>query len=217
LSLSASARAVIFDLDGVLVDSGAHHRDAWLALLTELEIVPSNDFWRQTIGRPAEEAVALLLGRPVEPAEALELAERKRAHYARLRRRGVMVVSGVLDFVDELTRRDIPHAVATSASRRECDALLDATALRPRFDVVVTADDVRWGKPNPEIYLRAAEKLALPPGGCLVFEDSLVGIHAARNAGMRVIGVTTAHTGRELIGAGAERAIAHFEGFAWPM
>jgi sugar-phosphatase len=82
--------------------------------------------------------------------------------------------------------------------------------------VIVTAEDVRWGKPNPEVFLRAAAGLEVPPTTCLVFEDSLVGVHAARNAGMRVIGVTTAHDGHELLAAGAERAIADFEGFAWP-
>ena len=89
--------------------------------------------------------------------------------------------------------------------------------MRRHFEVVVTADDVRWGKPNPEVYLRAAEGLGLPPQRCLVFEDSVVGVHAARNAGMRVIGLSTAHTVRELLAAGAERAIPHFEGFAWPV
>ncbi len=107
--------------------------------------------------------------------------------------------------------------MATSASRRDADALLTEVGLRRHFDVVITAEDVRWGKPNPEVYLKAAAGLAIPSKACLVFEDSLVGVHAARNCGMRVIGLTTSHTGRELLTAGAERAIADFEGFAWPV
>jgi len=204
-------------MDGVLVDSGAHHRDAWRALLTDLEVTPPKEFWRLTIGRPAEEAVPLLLGRAVDPAEAAQLAERKREHYARLRERGLQPIAGAPAFIDELVRLEVPRAVATSATRRDLEGLLGELGLLDRFPVAVTADDVRWGKPNPEVYLRAAEGLGLPPLACLVFEDSLVGIHAARNAGMRVIGVTSAHTGRELITAGAERAIADFEGFQWPV
>jgi sugar-phosphatase len=88
--------------------------------------------------------------------------------------------------------------------------------MRQHFDVVVTADDVRWGKPDPEVFLRAAARLGRPATGCLVFEDSVVGVHAARAAGMRVIGLTTAHPAAELMAAGAERAIADFEGLAWP-
>src|SRR5882724_6689896 len=87
-ALVTAASAVIFDMDGVLIDSGAHHRDAWRLLLGELGLVPAVDFWRRTIGRPAEEAVPLLLDRPVPAAEAAALARRKREHYTRLAARG---------------------------------------------------------------------------------------------------------------------------------
>jgi len=213
----AAARAVIFDMDGVLIDSGAHHRDAWRLLLGDLGVTPPPDYWRLTIGRPAEEALPLLLGRQVDRAEAAALAQRKRELYARLAVRGTRPIAGVPAFVETLARERAPRAVATSASRRDAEALLSAVGLRRHFEVVVTAEDVRWGKPNPEVYLKAAAGLAIPSRACLVFEDSLVGVHAARNCGMRVIGLTTSHTGRELLTAGAERAIADFEGFVWPV
>jgi HAD superfamily hydrolase (TIGR01509 family) len=211
------ARGVVFDMDGVLIDSGAHHRGAWRLLLEDLGLTPAPDFWRLTIGRPAEEAVALLLGRPVGAAEAAALARRKRAHYARLAARGMLPVPGAPAFVAALARQGVPRAVATSASRHDVDELLAEVGVRRHFEVVVTADDVRWGKPDPEVYVRAAEGLGLPPGGCVVFEDSVVGVRAARTAGMRVIGVTSAHSDRELEAAGAERAIADFEGMTWPV
>ena len=213
----AAARAVIFDMDGVLIDSGAHHRDAWRLLLGDIGITPPPDYWRLTIGRPAEDAVPLLLGRRVDRTEAAALAQRKRDLYTQLAVRGTRAIPGVSAFVETLARQKVPRAVATSAGRREAESLLTAIGVRRRFDVVVTAEDVRWGKPNPEVYLKAAAGLAIASKACLVFEDSLVGVHAARNCGMRVIGLTTSHTGRELLGAGAERAIADFEGFAWPV
>ena len=110
----------------------------------------------------------------------------------------------------------MPRAVATSASRHDADRLLGRTGLRDRFEVVVTAEDVRRGKPDPEVYLLAARGLGLPPAHCLVFEDAVVGVQAARSAGMRVIGVSTAHSETELRAAGAERAVEHFEGVTWP-
>jgi HAD superfamily hydrolase (TIGR01509 family) len=212
-----AARAAIFDMDGVLIDSGAHHRDAWDLLLRELGQDPSPESWRVTIGRPAEEAVSLLLGRSLDAWEARTLARRKRAHYARLAERGMLPIRGVTGFVEQLARAEVPRAVATSASRGDLDALLSQVGLRPHFDVIVTAEDVRWGKPNPEVFLLAAAGLDMSPDTCLVFEDSLVGVHAARNAGMRVIGLTTAHDSGELLAAGAERAIADFEVFQWPV
>jgi beta-phosphoglucomutase len=213
----AVAAAVIFDMDGVLLDSGAHHRNAWRLLLEELGVTPAPDFWRCTLGRPAEEAVALLLERAVAPDEAATLARRKRDHYSRLAARGMQPIAGAPVFVAALARRGVPRAVATSASRHDAETLLCEVGIRDHFEVVVTAEDVRWGKPNPEVFLRAAAGLGWPPKGCLVFEDAVVGVHAACNAGMRVIGLTTAHTARELLAAGAERAIPDFEGFAWPV
>ncbi len=209
--------AVVFDMDGVLIDSGAHHREAWRALLEEVGVTPSEDFWRSTIGRPAEEAVVILLGGDVPASEARWLAYRKREHYTRLARRGVQPVPGVTTFVATLHRHRVPCAVATSASRADVARLLHDAGIARHFGAVVTAEDVRFGKPDPEVYERAAEWLGIDAARCLVFEDSVVGVTAARGAGMTVIGVTTAHTDRELCEAGACRTIPTFEGLDWPL
>ena len=174
------------------------------------------DFWRLTIGRPANEAMPLLLGRAVPRAEAMRLARLKQEHYRRLAGEGAVAVPGAVEFVERLVARGIPRAVSTSASRADARRILRELGLARHFDVVVTADDVWRGKPDPEVYLTAADAIRIAPARCVVFEDALVGIEAARAAGMRVIGVSTAHTDAELTQAGAERAIASFEGLAWP-
>lgn len=203
-------------MDGVLLDSGAWHRAAWHELLAELGEVPAQpDYWRLTIGRPSEEAIPLLLGRPVPDWEVYRLARRKREHYVRLSRQGVRAVAGVSDFVAGLARRRTPMAVGTSASAYDVDHLLRGIGLLDHFPVVVTADDVTFGKPDPEVYVLAARRLRADPAQCIVFEDSIVGIHAARAAGMRAIGVATAYAEAELQAAGAERVIDDFEGLGW--
>jgi beta-phosphoglucomutase len=209
--------AVIFDMDGVLIDSGVHHRAAWRALLAELGEEPAHpEYWRLTIGRPSEEALPLLLGRRVPEHESWRLARRKRDLYVSFARGGMVSVTGVKEFVAALSRLGVPRAVGTSASRFDVDQMLSGVGLRRHFDVIVTADDVTQGKPDPEVYELAAARMGMPAEACLVFEDSLVGVVAARRAGMRVIGVTTAHSEAELRQAGAERAIADFEGIEWP-
>ena len=214
-SLSVTSTA-IFDMDGVLIDSGAHHRHAWRALLAELGAEPADpEHWRLTIGRPSEEAIPLLLGRRVSGAEARRLARRKRDLYQERAQAGLEPVPGVLSFLASLARLDVPRAVGTSASRWDAERLLDDLGLLRYFDVVVTADDVMLGKPDPEVWVQAARRLKVIPGHCVVFEDALVGVHAARAAGMRAIGVTTAHTDTELRAAGAERTIPDFQGLAW--
>ena len=101
------------------------------------------------------------------------------------------------------------------ASRFDVEHLLGGVGLRRYFDVIVTAADVTLGKPDPEVYLEAARRLRAQPAASLVFQDSVVGVEAARRAGMRAIGVTTAHSAEDLHAAGAEKTIDHFEGLEW--
>jgi len=209
------ASACIFDMDGVLVDTGANHRAAWEALLEELGMPAREDAWRCTIGRPAEEAVPLLLGRRVSEHEAWRLARRKRDLYLDLSERGTPAVAGVRDFVAELAGRHVPRAVGTSASHQDVGRLLAGAGLRQHFQVIVTSEDVTWGKPDPEVWILAARRLRARPETCVVFEDSLVGIEAARRAGMRAIGVSTSYPADELLAAGADLTIADFEGLEW--
>ena len=207
--------SAIFDMDGVLIDSGAHHRHAWRALLAELGTEPDPEHWRLTIGRPSEEAIPLLLGRRMSGAEARRLARRKRDLYQERAQAGLEPVPGVPQFLESLARLGVPRAVGTSASRWDAERLLDDLGLLRYFDVVVTSDDVMLGKPDPEVWTQAARRLRAAPAACVVFEDALVGVQAARSAGMRVIGVATAHTDAELLAAGAERTIPDFQGLEW--
>ena len=131
-------------MDGVLVDSGAHHRHAWRALLAELGAEPADpEHWRLTIGRPSEEAIPLLLGRRLSGAEARRLARRKRDLYRERAQAGVEPVAGVAQFLESLARLGVPRAVGTSASRWDAERLLDDLGLLRYFEVVVTADEDR--------------------------------------------------------------------------
>src|SRR5262245_27369379 len=114
----ATTSACIFDMAGVLIDSGAHRRSACRALVAELGVQPVEpEFWRLTIGRPAEEAVPILLGRQMSSSEARRLALRKRDLYAGFAARGLLSVPGVPEFVRTLVRLGVPRAVGTSATR----------------------------------------------------------------------------------------------------
>ena len=208
--------AAVFDMDGVLIDSGAHHRHAWRMLLDEMGAEPADpEHWRLTIGRPSEEAIPLLLGRRVSDAEARRLARRKRDFYQARAQKGLDPVLGVREFLESLEELGVPCGVGTSASRWDAERLLDDLGLLRFFDAMVTADDVMLGKPDPEVWVQVARRLRVPVARCVVFEDAPVGIQAARAAGMRAIGVTTAHREDELIAAGASLTIPDFRGLEW--
>jgi beta-phosphoglucomutase family hydrolase len=209
-------RAAVFDMDGVLVNNSRFHREAWRRLSREEGFALTDpEFWRQAIGRPVEEAVPRILGRPVPPEETVRLARRKTALYHELADGHAAPVPGVVEFVRALAAADVPRALATSAMADSAARILEGLGLAAVFPVRVTAGHVRRGKPDPEVYLRAAARLGVPPAACVVFEDAVVGVEAARRAGMAVVGLTTAHADAELRDAGATWTAPDFTGLAW--
>jgi beta-phosphoglucomutase len=209
-------RAALFDMDGVLVDNKLFHREAWRRLAREEGFALTDpEFWRQAIGRPVEEAVPLVLGRPVPAAEAMRLAQRKTALYHELADGHAAPVAGVVEFVRALAAAGVPRALATSAVAESAARILEGLGLAAAFPVQVTAGQVVRGKPDPEVYLTAAARLGVPPAACVVFEDAVDGVEAARRAGMAVVGLTTAHADAELRDAGALWTAPDFTGLAW--
>jgi HAD superfamily hydrolase (TIGR01509 family) len=214
--MAAAIRAAVFDMDGVLVNNAPFHREAWRRLARE-EGFPLTDpeFWRLAIGRPVAEAVPRILGRAVPPADAMRLAQRKTTLYHELADGHAPPVAGVVEFVRHLTTAAVPRALATSAVAESAARILDGLGLAAAFPVQVTAGQVERGKPDPEVYLTAAARLGVPPAACVVFEDAVVGVEAARRAGMAVVGLTTAHAAAELREAGATWTVPDFTGLAW--
>ncbi len=213
---TAARRAALFDMDGVLVNNARFHREAWRQLAREEGFALTDpEFWRHAIGRPVEEAVPRILGRPVPPAEAARLAQRKTALYHELADGHVAPVPGVVEFIRALSAAGVPRALATSAVADSAARILEGLGLAAAFPVRVTAGQVRRGKPDPEVYLAAAAALGMPPAACVVFEDAVVGVEAARRAGMAVVGLTTAHADAELRAAGATWTAPDFTRLAW--
>ncbi len=191
--------AFLFDLDGVLVDSNPVHSQCWREYLRGFEIEPPGDFDQRMYGRRNDEIVRLVFGTGLEPAEVLRRGAEKESLY-RKRMAPVLeryLVRGLRQFLERY--RNVPKAVATNGERANLDFVLNEGGLSRCFQAALNGEQVSRPKPDPEIYLRAAELLAIPPPNCIVFEDSHTGIQAARAAGMRVVGITTTHP--ELPGA----------------
>jgi beta-phosphoglucomutase family hydrolase len=189
----ARERALILDMDGVIVDSNPVHREVWAAYNRRFGIETDEAMQQRMYGRRNDDIVRDFFG------DHLTI-EQVRAHGAakeRLFRETIgpvlneALVPGLREFLERHCHR--PLGVATNAEPENVDFLLDTARLRPYFRAVVDGHQVARPKPHPDIYLRAAELLGVQPESCVVFEDSLTGIQAARAAGMAVVGVGTTH------------------------
>lgn len=172
--------AMLFDLDGVLVDSGTTIERSWLRWSAEHGL-PARTVLAACHGRPTAETIAAVAGHLDVATEATRLEQRQATDTAELRR-----CPGVARLLTGLPPGS--WAVVTSGSRTLAVSRLRAVRL-PIPDVLVTADDVTHGKPAPDGYLQAAERLGVPPERCVVVEDSAPGVRAGRAAGCRVVGI----------------------------
>jgi len=191
---SIGARAVLWDLDGTLIDSMPYHWEAWNDVLRPLGYHFSVESFRPTIGLRNEEIVRdfLKLDRPAGELERIVLAKEER-YRAILRERGLALLPGVDDWLTRLTAAGWRHAIVTSAPRLNVEATMRASGLDRRVDLIVCAEDVINGKPHPEPFLLAADRLGVAPARCIVVEDAPAGLEGGRRAGMKTIGVLTTH------------------------
>jgi beta-phosphoglucomutase len=211
MSLSPRPLAAIFDMDGTLVDNMRFHVQAWVALSRGLGIdAPAERFEREFAGMRNEELLPALLGRPVAPEELAHLAERKESHYRELYAPHLAPLRGARELLSRLREAGFGLAVASAAPRANRTFVLEGLGLRPHFAHVVGAEDVTRGKPAPDLFLAAARALEVEPSACVVFEDAVNGIRAARAAGMLAVGVTTLTPDAVLREAGAHWIIDDF-------
>jgi HAD superfamily hydrolase (TIGR01509 family) len=191
-------RALLFDMNGVIVDDMGFHERAWLALVARHgRTLTSDEFRREMSGRRNRDNIRHVFG-DVPDAVAGAYQTEKEEAYRDAFRPHLAPLPGLLALLAEARAAGLRLAVATSAPEKNIDFVLDGLDLRARFDAVVGEAIVKHAKPDPEIYLLAAARLDVPPEACVVFEDSLLGIAAGQAAKMPVVGVTTTHTAEEL-------------------
>jgi beta-phosphoglucomutase len=193
--------AAIWDMDGVLIDSGLAHFHAWQALAADYGRSINPEEFRLTFGMRNEEVIATLFG-DLPGALALEMARRKEAHFREEVRAGrVPPQPGARELLAGLAASDVPQAVASSAPPENVEVVLDVLDLGRHFRAVVTGRDVRVGKPDPEIFVLAARALEMPPDSCVVLEDAVVGVAAAKGAGARCVALVGSNSAEQLAGA----------------
>jgi beta-phosphoglucomutase family hydrolase len=200
LSNPSSAKwGALFDWDGVIIDSSTHHEESWERLAKEIEKPLPEGHFKMSFGRKNEFIIPEILEWTKEEIKIRELSLRKEALYREVvAERGVEPLPGVRTWLDRLRDAGIPCAIGSSTHLANIQLSLKLIGLGDYFSAMVTSEDVTHGKPHPDVFLAAAAKLGAAPARCIVFEDALVGIQAARAGGMKVVGVATTHLPEEL-------------------
>jgi beta-phosphoglucomutase len=186
--------AVLWDLDGTLVDSAEHHWLAWHEALTAAGHQFDKGYLVATFGQRNDRILRNLLGPDVPGAEIERISDEKEARYrALVRKRGLDLLPGAELWLRRLRAAGWRQALATSAPRANVETALEVLGLAEYFGAVVAAEDVQRGKPDPQVFLMAAERVNVAPYRCVVVEDGEAGVAGASSAGMRSIGVGAKH------------------------
>ncbi|MCU1309714.1 MAG: HAD-superfamily hydrolase [Candidatus Angelobacter sp.] len=202
-------QGVIFDLDGVIVDSHPVHKQAWKKFFCSLgKEISDKDLDFVLEGNKRDDILRHFLGELTEQ-QVKDYGARKESLF-RHSAQELKTTDGLAGFFDQINRAQLPIALASSASRSRVKYMLDLLNLQHRFRVIITGDDVIKGKPDPMIFRLAANALFIPPKQILVCEDSVNGIEAARKLGMKCLAIAANGRGPILKAAGAERIVADF-------
>ena len=189
----------IFDWDGVIIDSSWHHEESWERLARELgKPLPPGHFLKG-FGRKNEFIIPEILGWSRAAAEIARISLRKEALYREVvAERGIEPLPGVRPWLERLRDAGVPCAIGSSTHRANIDLSLGLIGLGEFFAHIVSAEDVTRGKPDPQVFLTAAARIAREPERCVVFEDALVGLAAARAGGMKCVAVATSNPPEQL-------------------
>jgi beta-phosphoglucomutase len=206
-------KAVIWDVDGTLVDTAELHFQAWCVLAREIGKPYTRDDFAATFGWRNPEIIPRLFGPEYSSAQIDELGNRKEDYYRAEACKGVALLPGVGNLVRALAAAGFAQAIGSSAPRANVELILQMCGLADVLTTIVALEDTTRGKPDPQVFLTAAAKLDVPPQHCLVFEDAPVGVRAAKAGGMKAVAVTFVghHPEEKLRAEGADLIVPSLE------
>ena len=196
-----NGKGVIFDLDGVLIDSGWAHKQAWFDLAKKEGLEFTDEFFNDTFGMQNAQIIPMLVRRELRPGELEDMSDWKEQRYRDIVSEKLALSFGAERLMTKLKERGFRLAIGSSTPKANLDLIFQCLKLNNYINAVVTKEDVKNGKPAPETFLMAAQKLSIRPQHCIVIEDAIHGIEASKAAGMSVIALTTTRNREDLSGA----------------
>jgi beta-phosphoglucomutase family hydrolase len=190
--------AVIWDMDGVIADTAPHHRLAWQETFARRGVNFSDEDFKHSFGIRNDAIIKSILGESITDEEIEAIADEKEATFRRLIGREIKPLPGALELLKELDVSGIKMAIASSTPPENARLVLGSLGITGRFRAIVSSQDVTEGKPSPQVFLVAAKRLGAEPRNCVVIEDAVAGVTAAKSAGMGCVAVTNTHPRKSL-------------------
>jgi beta-phosphoglucomutase len=191
--------AVIFDLDGTLIDNNSYHIEAWKIFYDKIGKPFSKEEYTKNINGRINSDIFNYIFDTILSSEEIDLySTEKEALYRELYEPHIKPINGLINFLEELEKEKIPKAIATSGLPPNINFMFEHVPIKKYYADVIDASQISKGKPHPEIFLKAAAAVKANPENCVAFEDSVAGIRSAKAAGMKVIGLTTTHIAEDI-------------------
>jgi beta-phosphoglucomutase family hydrolase len=202
--------AVIFDMDGTLIDSMPYHTKSWHQFFEQKGIEASPQDLKEKAHGTVFDIMPRFFGEHITKEESYRLGMEKEAIYRTMYAPSMEPIEGLIEWLETISQQGLKIALGTAADLTNTDFVLDTLQIRKYFEVIVTSDTISEGKPSPAVFNHAAEQLGISNGNCLVFEDTYVGVKAAKAAGMKVAVITTTHPLTEWNGYGVDLVLDNY-------
>ena len=185
--------AVIWDMDGVLADTGPFHFEAWKKIFKELKIPFTKEDFRKTFGMRNDQILKKILGKNLSSEEVSKIGDKKEIYFREGAKGKLKPTRGLIKILSSLKKGGFKMAIASSGPPENVKFVVEELGIRSYFEVLLSGEDATCSKPHPGIFLKAAERLGVSPKICIVVEDAVVGIEAAKRAGMKAIALCGTH------------------------
>ena len=189
----SNLKAVIWDMDGVIADTARYHLQAWQQTFRKRGVNFTEDDFKHRFGQRNDTIIRDAIGESISPDEVDTIAGEKEADYRRRVAQNLKPLPGVIALINSLTADGVKMAIASSAPPENIQLVTRGLGIDNRFQAIVWGREVTEGKPSPQAFLLAASKLGIEPRNCLVIEDAIAGVTAAKQAGMKCLAVTNTH------------------------
>ncbi len=197
----SKARAVIWDMDGVIADTAPYHLKAWQGVFQKGGVNFTEDNFRNSFGQRNDTIIRSVLGKEVSADEIEVISNEKDESFRQGIRQNLKPLPGAIKLIESLTKNEFKLALASSAPIENIQLLITGLGIKNCFRAIISGRDVAEGKPNPQGFLLAAQKLEVKPENCIVIEDAVAGVAAAKRAGMHCLAITNTHPRTSLMEA----------------